>query len=348
MLLQCHNNLQHSGWSNHENIRVQVVLLCLCFQACGECLVECFGCQSFLNALGDPVKHRYKLTLLLEKFADSIATMEKIDEDDLAAGKDALSEVAPHCCAAYRRIKMVVHGLLGMLSLVPQNKGCTAADANKLKSYSGKDLLECSCRDILKSTKAWQALFDDLVSKGSSSITMAPELAELTELLEKTEPDQLDADLLSRCATRVPYLKKQMRQGSVSGLEKLLYKKAIMMAQEINKLDGLSLSVLDALHSVVSLFRETQGVLQLLSRLDSFRKDKMGSLSTAEVELQLKKYPATSEEDVPCDLWPVLQKLLGGLRMMESLDENLAEGLQRCVWWHLRILHGVLEAFGFC
>lgn len=200
---------------------------------------------------------------------------------------------------------------------------------------------------LVRTPKPWLMLFDDLVAKGSSSITMAPELAELTTKLEETEPTKLTPEMLNLLATRIPVLKKSMRSGSTSGVEKLLYKRVVALAQEVGKVDGMSVSLLDALQSGLSLFRETTGVLQLLSKLDVFRKEQLPALCSVEIRQQLVVYPEDPASDVPADsLWPSLQRLVHALRMVEELDAGLFPGLKLAVWWHFRVLHSVAKAHG--
>lgn len=303
-----------------------------------ECIVESFGCQAFLAGLADPSKNKVRLTILLQRFAElHDAFTGWMSEQELEM------ESCPTLSQAMNRINIITKGLLAMLSVVPCKHGSTAADANILRSYTGNHLLEATVRDLIKGNKIWTSYFDDLVSKGAATITMGPELIEMSSKLEGE--DHLSAQTLRQCASRLPVMKKAMRQGATQNAEKLLFKKVTLMAKEIEGTSGLSLSLLDAVVEALNMFRETTGTLQLLSKVDAYRRQNLSSLSCMEVGKQLALYPNIQTSDVPEDgLWPRLQDLLNAMRQLEELDEEVLPSLKNAMVWHFRVLSGSFEA----
>lgn len=199
----------------------------------------------------------------------------------------------------------------------------------------------------------WSRLYDDLVSKGVQTMTLQPELE---SLLTKLEADKLEPDVLALATEKVPHFKKVMRQGCTADLEKVFYKKAVetaksFMSGEVSA-SGFGLTYLENLTVGLQFFKDTPGVLQVVQKLESYKKKELTNLSSQEILLVLKKYPADPLSDFPAEheadgFEPLLKKLASLLDQVTEFSGG-KQHLKTAVLWHFRFLHSQLEAGWKC
>lgn len=187
---------------------------------------------------------------------------------------------------AMARIGVAARAFVALLSLTP-SRSASAADVNQIVKYKGQELLECTLRDIISSNPFWSKLWDDLLLKGSANVAMAPELKGFTGALENSQ--ELEPRVLSQFIQRLPQLKKQMRAGSCASLEKLAYKRFVQMATNIQE-SNASLGTIDLLTGGLMLFKDTPGVLQLIGKLETYRKENISLLASREVTVLCKDF----------------------------------------------------------
>ena len=290
--------------------------------------------------LGEASKHRSRLQLLLEGFADLAGEFEqyKADQND-----DLVDGLLP-LVKATERIGANARGLLAMACVIPNHKGCTAAQANALRAYTGGSLLEATLRDIVASNSWWQRMYDDLVTKGAGSITHAKHLKDLTD--EVAQAQQVDAALFRKCVAALPIFKKNMRQGACADLEKILYKQAVVVARELeaNKTVEIGLSLCDSVIEVLAVFKETPGVLQMISKMEGMKQANMSSMCAVEIKDLFQAYP-DKNADIPEHFFQeALKRLVQAMRQVEVTHASLIPGLKNVIWWHFRILQSVFQA----
>ena len=304
-------------------------------------MMDSFGCQTLMVALGEPAKHKGRLMTFLEEFADLAIEFEDFAETATVA--------IPELRAVMARISDLVRGLLALMSPVPGYKKSEALHVNKLRKFDGKHLCESTIRDVVLNTAWWVRLNDDLVTRGTSSLTMAPELESLTKKLEevKLETTGVKAKYASvaEIFRRLPILKKNMRAGATQHLEKGFYKILISLGQSIEDQEGLTASNVDNLCLALNLYKETAGVLQLVSKLEGYKRQNMVDLCAAEIGKELQAYPDDYSSDIPSGSFStVLSAVAPAIRQMEILSESTCKGLKKAFWWHFRVLHCNFEA----
>ncbi|CAK9027019.1 Uncharacterized protein SCF082_LOCUS17742 [Durusdinium trenchii] len=227
------------------------------------------------------------------------------------------------------------------------------SDVNQLRKYRGQDVLTTTVRDCIGKEGFWSRLYDDLVSKGVQTMTLQPELE---SLLTKLEADKLEPDVLALATEKVPHFKKVMRQGCTADLEKVFYKKAVetaksFMSGEVSA-SGFGLTYLENLTVGLQFFKDTPGVLQVVQKLESYKKKELTNLSSQEILLVLKKYPADPLSDFPAEheadgFEPLLKKLASLLDQVTEFSGG-KQHLKTAVLWHFRFLHSQLEAGWKC
>ena len=239
-------------------------------QAAAECLIASFGNPALLKMIQDGSKKRSKLVPLLESFAKVC-----LDWDKVMAAPDSDYDSESVWVPAMDFMKLCTRGLLSLLSAVPGHMGSNISDCNDLRKYTGTNLFMTTVRDAILQSDFWTRLYDDLVSKGTASMKLAPELASLTERLQASNVDE---KVLAHAVARIPELKKQMRAGACSDIDKLMYKKLVNLAQGVLKKEetDVTMGLLESLISGLCLFKSTEGVLQLLQKLEQYQKKDLG------------------------------------------------------------------------
>ena len=197
---------------------------------------------------------------------------------------------------AMDQICSVVRAFLVLLSPVPV-KNSQAKDATQARKYNGDSLFLSSVRDVLVQNDGWNKLYEDLVLRGASTITMQ---AELEDLLTQFEEKAVNLAMLQSILARLPVLKKQTRSGATSSLEKVVYKKVVGVANMLGQCEGLTTGFVTAIGKVLMMFKETPGVLQLLGKVEQYKKQHASELASEEVLAMLKSFPADKDGDFAC------------------------------------------------
>ena len=187
------------------------------------------------------------------------------------------------------RMASICRAFLALLSVQPLH-GPAPSNVNDLMNYKGADVLESSFRDALSGNTWWTKLWNELIIKGSGTVTLQPELDSLQQILDSENAQELSLSFLQQVAERLPYLKKNMRSGCTASFEKGTYKAVVRIASSLlgDKEKVVSGSYLEKLLAVLLLFRETPGVLQLLQKLEAYKKDRAVDLACFEVAEILK------------------------------------------------------------
>ena len=169
----------------------------------------------------------------------------------------------------------------------------------------------------------------------------------------KSLADGPNADVLQSVVTDLPSMKASMRHGAVADLEKLLYKRLVEIAK--NAVAGepigfdLGVTILDTILNGLRLFKDTAGVLQLVQKVEQFKKKELKNLSGLEIKLQLDKYPADRSSDFPHGFEQdgfesVLVQLVPMLDQLDHFNVDLQLKMKHAVYWHFRFLHSSLRA----
>jgi len=242
---------------------------------------------------------------------------------------------------AMDQICSIVRAFLVLLTPVPV-KNSQAKDATQARKYNGDSLFLCSVRDLLVQNDGWNKLYEDLVLRGASTITMQ---AELEDLLTQFREKEVNLAMLQSILCRLPVLKKQTRSGATASLEKVVYKKVVAVANMLGQFEGLTTSFVTAIGKVLMMFKETQGVLQLLGKVEQYKKQHGSELASEEVLAMLKSFPADKDVDLPADLEASTQCLVVALRQFETVGLNVKRGLKVALFWNFRMLNLKFEVW---
>ena len=73
-----------------------------------------------------------------------------------------------------------------------------------------------------------------------------------------------------------------MRAGACSDIDKLMYKKLVLLAKGVlNKEEtDVTMCLLESLISGLAMYKSTEGVLQLLQKLEQYQKKDLGHVSS--------------------------------------------------------------------
>lgn len=290
--------------------------------------MESFGNHAFLQACQDVNKNKSKLTTFLQAFHSVCKKYASAVENDVSLSEGRLGE-------SMGRITICVKGLLSLVSVSFSD----ASSSHSLRSYDGECLFMMTLKDLLCNPQ-WTRLFDDLVSKGSGTLLHTEELLKLEENMAK---EDISAEDFSACVTRLPILKRAMRAGSTSQLEKVLYKRLVTAGQRLiaDQHEKPQMSLVSVVTNGLHLFRETQGVLQLIGKIDAWKQTNMVSLACSELAAIGDVYMEArhNHDEIPEDNYmPALQKLLEGIRQLDTLSLDILSSLQHVFWWHFRVL----------
>lgn len=187
------------------------------------------------------------------------------------------------------RMAFVCRALLALLS--PQLlHGALPTHVHDLMNYKGGNVLECSFRDTLSDHAWWTKVWNDLIIKGSGTVTLQPELDSLEKRLDSEKSGTLSLGFLCEVADRLPYLKKNMRSGCTAMFEKGTYKAVVKVASSLlgDEQTAVSGTFLEKLMAVLLLFRDTPGVLPLIQKLEAYKKDRSVDLACFELAEILK------------------------------------------------------------
>lgn len=307
-------------------------------QAAAECLIACFGNPALFDLIQDGNKKRSKLVPLLEGFAKVCLDWEKV-----LSNPDSGYDTDSFWVSAMDVIKLCTRGLLTLLSVVPNHLGSSISDCNDLRKYNGSNLFMTRVRDTILETDFWTRLYDDLVSRGTASMKLAPELSLLTERLQASKVDE---KTLAQAVARIPEMKKQMRAGACSDIDKVLYKKLVSLSKGVlNKEEtDVTMGVLETLISGLGLYKSTEGVLQLLQKLEQYQKKECKALAACEIKFCIEEYPTSVDADMPEEGFAKpLAKLAEMCDQLETLTPSILSKLKLVSWWHFRELHGKAE-----
>lgn len=102
-------------------------------------------------------------------------------------------------------------------------------------------------------------------------------------------PSKVDEKALAQAVARIPELKKQMRAGACSDIDKLMYKKLVLLAKGVFSKEetDVTLGLLESLISGLSMYKNTEGVLQLLQKLEQYQKKDLGHVSSKSLGINI-------------------------------------------------------------
>lgn len=251
--------------------------------------MDAFGNTSVMTALADPGKFRHKILVLMTEFSKFGMLFEEHAKDSLEP--DDVPVLIGNVARAF------------CVLLTPFAKhGASASHLQKVTSYKGTSVVMQAFKEIIQKNPIWQRFVNELVSKGAATATWGSKLDELVESLQNTE--KFSSAFFAEAASLFPKMKSEMRSGSTDLLEKLLLLKTQTAADEFlgGQMAMRSVSMADALISCLGCFHASKGVLQLVSKLNSFKESNAVDLAKQEIMDVLSSYPrASSELPVPED-----------------------------------------------
>ena len=198
-------------------------------------------------------------------------------------------------------------------------------------------------------SRFWSRLYDDLLAKGAQTGILAPKVQEYCKSLA----DRPTAHVLQCVVEEVGSLKASMRHGAVADLEKVLYKRLVETARNILAGEAVGfdvgLSILETILTGLRYFKDTAGVLQLVQKVEQFKKKELKNLSGLEIKLQLDKYPTDRTSDFPSEFEhdgfePVLLKLAPMADQLDHFSVEIQSKMKTAIFWHFRFLHSSLKA----
>ena len=316
----------------------------------GECLIDVIQCKAFKDVLADPSSAKQRLLLLCEGFVTKLQEWRQKKESGhkfsyvVGNSDDDRSAIE----FQLERLRVLFLGLLALLAVTPGHLGCSVFHINALRSHKGGNSMEAWVRDVLTESEWWTRLYDDMIVKSAASTTLAPDLAALTaDFSQDGHPTQ---DALAKAKKLLPNLRKSMRAGSTNELEKIMLKKLLVLAKEIlageYKDKELSLGLVNSVYDCLGLHTQTNGVLQLIQKIDAWRHSQVSVLARQEIMALLPRYPEERDGDMPDNLKESLDMLVAAFEQVADLDfsPELFKGLEKVLFWHFRDFHGRLKA----
>lgn len=256
---------------SHSHYRNGSVSACywLTVQAAGECLAESFGNTSFVNAIAEADKQKGKLKTILQEFLRVQENFAQVAAVDSSGSADS-SEAAKPFAAAFERMENICKGLLALLCVEPSYQ---AIHCTNLRGYKGDDLTLLSIKESLTTLPFWMKLYDDFVTKGVQTSKLHPTLVQVSKSLDVGDTAAISDKSLREAVEQIPSMKKMMRSGATSEVEKLLYQALLGEAKAIiaGERPTLSMSRLDIVISGLGMYRDASGTLQTLQKLDAFK-----------------------------------------------------------------------------
>lgn len=234
-------------------------------------MAESFGNASFTNAIAEADKQKGKLKAILQEFLHVQERFAQVAAVDSSGSADSSSAAKPFA-AGFERIEWICKGLLALLCVEPSYQ---AIHCTNLRGYKGDDLALLSIKHSLTTLPFWMKLYDDFITKGVQTSKMHPALLQMTKSLQVGDGDTAaisDKSLLE-AVEQVPSMKKMMRVGATSEVEKLLFHalsgegKAIIAGER----PTLSMGRLEIVISGLGMYRDASGTLQILQKLDAFK-----------------------------------------------------------------------------
>jgi len=267
--------------------------------------------------------------------------MLRCEDEKVSESLEEMPEAVQKVC---EKIRSVCKGFVCLLCPIPGHLGSSVKDASQLmtcKSPSG--LVESMLVPVLQKLKEWNKLWDEVLAKGSATLTHGPEIEKMNQLLKgESEHGGLSEATLENILKRFPELKAATRPGAVSVLEDSF--KTSLKTEAEKLLNSIASGEVDQTFSFLQMLVQGLGMfkdstsLNLVGRLEK-SKDKVASrMLVLDLEKHLHMYPLTDDmQSKPIDntaletLTDLVQKCKG-----VKHSENVVKGLERAMFWHFR------------
>ena len=157
----------------------------------------------------------------------------------------------------------------------------------------------------------------------------------------------------AECADNLPGWRKTLRVGALDSLESKAFEKATLEANKV--LDGSNteadLDYINSLKSMLQVFQEKKGTLQLLNKMDGYMRSNLQELASRSVHQLLNLFPKPEASAhhllTLADLPQVtLAEVVSSLQQLQATSVQTVNKLVPIFYWYFRVLSVHMEAQG--